>query len=134
MLGTPPAFVLSQDQTLYKIVSKRTFIVQFKSASSHYSGLMFSLFFRLYYCKEFSKFLTKEPTLLFSLLFNFQRPFRRKYATQIEYHIFFPLSIPFLNFFKKNFCDIPSHLSRVDFQYTTSPFSCQYFFTKKFRL
>ena len=41
VLGTPPAFVLSQDQTLYKMVSNRTFTVRYDLLQSYNHSFIF---------------------------------------------------------------------------------------------
>ena len=94
----PPAFVLSQDQTLHKIY--------FRVLSSFtYLLALFPFPKKLF---ELSESALSVSLIVFSLssglfafqLFNFQRAFRRLATAFIYYHIICSLSTPFYYFFK----------------------------------
>ena len=117
MLSVPPAFVLSQDQTLNQIVSKILSDSMILVCSTLFrcacrSFLVFCLTFLLQLLKVF-------PRVLFRLLFNFQdtdaAPVLLR-ATLLSYHTFCFLS--------SLFCDIfcrPTFLS--DSLFIIPPFS-----------
>ena len=97
VLGMPPAFVLSQDQTLHKIY--------FRVLSSFtYLLALFPFPKKLF---ELSESALSVSLIVFSLssglfafqLFNFQRAFRRLATAFIYYHIIYSLSTPFLKYF-----------------------------------
>ena len=111
VLGTPPAFVLSQDQTLDKIVILNTCLKQAPSIL-HYQNLL-SLTFVLNsttdFVRYFPNFCHKKLIVLFSsisttdknsALFIFQCTIAVSMTAYLYYHIHFSLSTLFLKFFK----------------------------------
>ena len=71
VLGTPPAFVLSQDQTLYKNCIKTNFIVRYNLVSIALGDCC--VFLDILGLKSMLKVLVKNLHFCV-LLFNFQRP------------------------------------------------------------
>ena len=128
MLGVPPAFVLSQDQTLYKVVYisslELKYLILFNNACVITA---FFLVFRLTFpsLKEISRVVT-----FFLALFNFQVaglcPLR---TALILYHNSKSLSSTFSSFFKKLF--VAAVLSRDSFNIISLSNSfVKYFFQK----
>ena len=104
MLSVPPAFVLSQDQTLYYSCIYKPFRLKYLILFITLALLKISFFslFLTFLVKGFSR-------VVFSLaLFNFQDavPLNSRQATYSLYHISFGLSSTFFNFFKKIFCKL----------------------------
>ena len=128
MLGVPPAFVLSQDQTLYKVVYisslELKYLILFNNACVITA---YFLVFRLTFpsLKEISRVVT-----FFLALFNFQVaglcPLR---TALILYHNSKSLSSTFSSFFKKLF--VAAVLSRDSFNIISLSNSfVKYFFQK----
>ena len=101
VLGTPPAFILSQDQTLEKYLSVFRRLSSFRVLLlAIYSCTTFVLFpFRN--CRDSLPFSFSKRLLLSHLLFNFQGSARRPLlgVACLVYYFFEGLSI---TFFKKN--------------------------------
>ena len=96
MLCTPPAFILSQDQTLEKIISYLSCLSY--NLFSSYSFLASFTLLSIY--NSFDEICTLLLLCTYLLLFNFQWPFAVFFATALLlYHTCFPLSIPFLKLF-----------------------------------
>ena len=99
MLCTPPALILSQDQTLEIMVSKRPGEGSIKSISSLIAHL---LFFRVVFSlSELSRYFRTCCASYYLSLFNFQRSFRR-FRKRPRYYTTFFLTCQYLfqNFFK----------------------------------
>ena len=82
VLGAPPAFVLSQDQTLEKLYLNTLSSVKiiFQAKSQLVSKKLKSTF------QFLEKSMYKGLCTFFSMLFNFQGPFRRFSRRRLSYH------------------------------------------------
>ena len=121
----PPAFVLSQDQTLHKIY--------FRVLSSFtYLLALFPFPKKLF---ELSESALSVSLIVFSLssglfafqLFNFQRAFRCLATAFIYYHIITSLSTPFFELFSNSFLVLQKRRRCLLFYHFLSPLSTQKF-------
>ena len=93
VLSTPPAFILSQDQTLMlKFVSAVKTCWSLTSVYCYFwVGLLKTMFFKNSFSKNFQGFM---------LLFSYQCPSLSLATAYLDYHIHFLLSITFFYFFR----------------------------------
>ena len=127
MLSVPPAFVLSQDQTLYKSCISNGF---------HHFEILFNNACVRYYCIFLSLCLTfpvKEfqGSLLFLALFNFQDAVAGTTDLFIISHIFHFVKSFWKTFSKTFLCDVTFN-KRLDYYITVCPI-CQALLKKFFQ-
>ena len=133
MLSVPPAFVLSQDQTLYKSCIYQI-LSYLKYLSCSITLALLLRFFSLVLTFFFPNFLGKrnlKGRYFFLALFGFQDAvFALSCETAlILYHIFLNLSSAFFKFFQILFMWPPLLFAEQLFYYITFPFVCQVLFS-----
>ena len=87
VLGTPPAFVLSQDQTLIKSLSSHSFL--------SLTDLLFFFIVQYYNFSYSALHIGSSCSVFKGLCHSFSRA-----TTILVYHSYLPLSTDFLNFFQ----------------------------------
>ena len=137
MLCTPPAFILSQDQTLEKIISYLSYLSY--NLFSSYSFLASFTLLSIY--NSFDEICTLLFALYLSLVVQFSMTVRRLFRDSF---VIIPHLLPFVNTFFKTFLSffrgffkallvkyflVPSR--RPQYSTTFAPF-CQYLFAKFF--